>query len=96
MESSTENSKAIFENNNAVSSKSLRHRKKQKFNVIRQQIEFYFGDSNLSKDRFLKKLIDEDPCKSQHTYFHFIILLGSVAYLQMLIGFKLFFLQLFH
>lgn len=43
--------------------KSIRHRKKQKFNIIRRQIEFYFGDSNLLKDRFLKKLIDSNPCK---------------------------------
>ncbi|XP_033220797.1 la-related protein 7-like [Belonocnema kinseyi] len=28
---------------------------------IRKQMEFYFGDENLNKDRYLKKLIDEDP-----------------------------------
>ncbi|XP_031617048.1 la-related protein 7 [Contarinia nasturtii] len=38
-----------------------RKRKKQYFNRIRQQMEFYFGDSNLSKDRFLSKLMAENP-----------------------------------
>lgn len=40
-----------------------RKRKKQYFNAIRQQMEFYFGDANLSKDRFLNKLLATDPCK---------------------------------
>lgn len=43
--------------------KSYRKRKKHFYNAIRQQMEFYFGDANLSKDRFLKQLIDQDPCK---------------------------------
>lgn len=41
--------------------KKTRKRKKQMFNQIRQQIEFYFSDANLSKDRFLKKLMEKDP-----------------------------------
>lgn len=40
-----------------------RKRKKQYFNRIRQQMEFYFGDANLSKDRFLNKLLADNPCK---------------------------------
>lgn len=40
-----------------------RKRKKQYYNTIRKQMEFYFGDANLSKDRFLNKLIATDPCK---------------------------------
>lgn len=43
--------------------KSYRKRKKHYFNAIRKQMEFYFGDANLTKDRFLRKLIDKDPCK---------------------------------
>lgn len=43
--------------------KKPRKRKKQIYNLIRLQMEFYFSDANLSKDRFLKKLIAEDPCK---------------------------------
>lgn len=39
-----------------------RKRKKQFYNAIRNQMEFYFSDANLSKDRFLKKLIADDPC----------------------------------
>lgn len=61
MENPDENMDLKAENANTVNIKIPRHRKKQKFNAIRQQIEFYFGDSNLSKDRFLKKLIDNDP-----------------------------------
>lgn len=40
-----------------------RKRKKQYYNRIRQQLEFYFGDANLSKDRFLNKLLVKNPCK---------------------------------
>lgn len=40
-----------------------RRRKKQYYNRIRQQMEFYFGDANLSKDRYLNKLIAINPCK---------------------------------
>lgn len=63
MENSKENNCEKEENHNATSSKHARHRKKQKYNLIRKQVEFYFGDSNLAKDRFLKQKIDEDPCK---------------------------------
>lgn len=40
--------------------KKIRHRKKQLFNTIRAQIEFYFSDSNLSKDRFLSDKVKEN------------------------------------
>lgn len=40
-----------------------RKRKKQYYNRIRHQMEFYFGDANLSKDRFLNKLLTVNPCK---------------------------------
>ena len=49
------------ENETKSTSKKPRKRKKQQYNEIRQQIEFYFSDASLSKDRFLKKLISEDP-----------------------------------
>ena len=38
---------------------SHRRRLKQLCTQIRQQIEFYFSDANLHKDRFLKKLIEQ-------------------------------------
>jgi hypothetical protein len=40
--------------------------KKFLYKRIREQIEFYFSDSNLSKDRFLKQEIQksQDGCKS--------------------------------
>ncbi|XP_011177357.2 la-related protein 7 [Zeugodacus cucurbitae] len=45
----------------AGAQKNHRKRKRHHFNGIRAQMEFYFGDANLSKDRFLKQLIDKDP-----------------------------------
>ncbi|XP_022920209.2 la-related protein 7 [Onthophagus taurus] len=40
--------------------KKGRHRKKQLYNSILQQMEFYFGDSNLPKDKFLLPLVEKD------------------------------------
>lgn len=37
---------------------------KQIYTKIAEQIEFYFSSSNLGKDRFMTKLIEEDPCKN--------------------------------
>lgn len=53
--------------------KKIRKRKKQIFNLIRQQMEFYFSDANLSKDRFLKKLIVENPGALVNGYFDNLI-----------------------
>jgi len=39
-----------------------RKRKRHLFNSIRGQMEFYFGDANLSKDRFLRRYVEQDPC----------------------------------
>lgn len=40
-----------------------RKRKRHLYNAIRTQMEFYFGDANLSKDRFLRKYVEQDPCR---------------------------------
>lgn len=48
--------------------KKGRHRKKQLYNSIMHQIEFYFSDSNITKDKFLLPLIQNDPCKYQNYY----------------------------
>ncbi|XP_054727004.1 la-related protein 7 [Anastrepha obliqua] len=45
----------------ASAPKNYRKRKRHHYNAIRKQMEFYFGDANLLKDRFLKQLIDKDP-----------------------------------
>ncbi|XP_037937567.1 la-related protein 7 [Teleopsis dalmanni] len=50
---------------------SHRKRHKQYFNAIRAQMEFYFGDANLSKDRFLKQLIDKDPFVPLEVFLNF-------------------------
>lgn len=59
-------------------SKKGRHRKKHLYNTILHQMEFYFSDSNLSKDRFLSQLISTDPRKYfsynfQNLYYLFLI-----------------------
>lgn len=36
---------------------------KQIYTKLMGQMEFYFSSSNLSKDRFMSKLIQDDPCK---------------------------------
>lgn len=45
--------------------KKKRYRVKQLLGDVKKQVEFWFGDANLHKDRFLKKIIDEsdDGCK---------------------------------
>lgn len=48
--------------NGGQQEKNYRKRIKHYYNAIRAQMEFYFGDANLTKDRFLKQLIDKDPC----------------------------------
>ncbi|ERL88996.1 la-related protein 7 [Dendroctonus ponderosae] len=40
--------------------KRPRNRKKHLYNTILQQMEFYFSDANLSKDRFLSTIISKD------------------------------------
>ncbi|KAI4469391.1 lupus la protein-related [Holotrichia oblita] len=41
--------------------KKGRHRKKQLYNSIMQQMEFYFSDSNLVKDKFLLPIVEKSP-----------------------------------
>lgn len=50
-------------NKQSAKAQHIRKRKKQYYNRIRQQMEFYFGDANLSKDRFLNKLLAVNSCK---------------------------------
>ncbi|VEN55461.1 unnamed protein product [Callosobruchus maculatus] len=48
-------------NESLDTSKKGRVRKKQLYNSILQLMEFYFSDANLSKDRFLMQLLQNDP-----------------------------------
>lgn len=41
--------------------KRVRHRKKQLYENILKQMEFYFSDANLSKDRFLGEQVKNGP-----------------------------------
>lgn len=45
------------------STKKSRAHKKQMYINLKNQMEFYFSPPNLSKDRFLAKKIEEEPCK---------------------------------
>jgi La-related protein 7 len=48
---------------NKTDPRKYRHRKKHLYNAIREQMEFYFSDSNLSKDRFMSEALKLDECK---------------------------------
>lgn len=43
--------------------KKGRQRKKLLFHSIKNQMEFYFSDSNLAKDRYINQLLQESPGK---------------------------------
>lgn len=45
---------------NPVNPKKIRHRRKQLYNNIKTQLEFYFSDSNLAKDRFIREKTKEN------------------------------------
>jgi La-related protein 7 len=60
-----ENSAAVEDDQRQgeVPHKKIRRRKKHLYKTIIKQMEFYFSDANLTKDRFLGSLVAEDPCK---------------------------------
>lgn len=51
-----------MENKESLTYQPKRHRKKLLYKTIMNQIEFYMGDSNLSKDRFICQLLDQESC----------------------------------
>ncbi|KAG6445679.1 hypothetical protein O3G_MSEX004079 [Manduca sexta] len=51
--------------------KRIRHRKKQLYENILKQMEFYFSDANLNKDRFLGDLVNIDPYVSLDIFLKF-------------------------
>ncbi|CAO1363892.1 unnamed protein product [Diamesa tonsa] len=51
--------------------KQRKHRKKQMYISLKKQMEFYLGDANLQKDRFLSKLIQEDSFIPIETFLSF-------------------------
>lgn len=50
-------------NRSGVSRGKPRLRKKALHAAILKQMEFYFSDANLSKDRYLSELLKNNPCK---------------------------------
>lgn len=54
--------------------KKKRSRVKQLLGDVKKQVEFWFGDVNLHKDRFLRKLIDDsdDGCKELSEQLHHV------------------------
>lgn len=59
------NAAAAEPSNKKEMEKKKRSRVKQLLSEVKKQVEFWFGDVNLSKDRFLKKLMEESDsgCK---------------------------------
>lgn len=55
-----------------------RLRKKALHAAILKQMEFYFSDANLTKDRFLNNLIKEDPCKSYLNHIYILLNLNHL------------------
>lgn len=51
--------------------KRVRHRKKQLYENLLKQMEFYFSDANLIKDRFLGELVKNDPYVPLETFLKF-------------------------
>lgn len=64
-------STAELSSKNKEMEKKKRSRVKQLLGDVKKQVEFWFGDVNLHKDRFLRKLIDEsdDGCKGRSDTF---------------------------
>lgn len=54
-----------------IEKKRVRRRKKLLYENIRKQMEFYFSDANISKDRFLGDLIKADPFVPLDTFLKF-------------------------
>lgn len=46
---------------NDIANRKPRQRKKVLYNALLKLMEFYFGDSNLTKDRFLSGLVQQNP-----------------------------------
>lgn len=50
-----------------------RTRKKLLYASIRKLMEFYFSDANLSKDRYLATLIQENPCEYSFLFYIYVL-----------------------
>lgn len=44
------------------------HGKKRLYEKLKDQMEFYFSPSNVAKDRYMSKLLEEDQCKFYPRY----------------------------
>lgn len=62
--------------------KKPRKRHRELHASILKQMEFYFSDANLSKDRFLGRLISQSPCE-YYIYFSILKTISKVINLQL-------------
>jgi len=63
----------VKRNKSSFSRGKPRLRKKELHASIVKQMEFYFSDANLNKDRFLSSLVQENSCK--YTLFLFLMII---------------------
>ena len=68
VENTVEEPAKVEEPKPEVPRKKHRKRHRELHANILKQMEFYFGDANLSKDRYLSKLLYEDPCKYKNNF----------------------------
>lgn len=56
----------------AIKKGKIRKRKKGLHTAIRNQMEFYFSDANISKDRFMQTVIKDGPGNESYHFISYV------------------------